>query len=294
MNEENNPNADHPHYIDPLKDTYHEKIVDNPLYLKSLEAKDTALLVIDMQYLDAAEGYGVFKDVATSGVHPEDARYYFDQLKEKVIPNVVRLQKAFRTHRMEVIHTRIQSLTRDGRDRSAGHKRLGLLATPGSKEAEFLPEVAPAGDEIVINKTASGVFPTTNLYFVLKNMGINALFVAGVYTNECVSSTVRAACDMGFHVTMVEDCCTTVTPELHEFTVATLRDRYCRVIDTDQALQEIDKYVYDVSQREVATPRGTNLRGIGIRGTERGLRGFGVVVGCQRRFQVSVFRRFLS
>ncbi len=253
MDEKREDSTESEAHIDPLKGTYHENIVDNPLVLKSLEAKDTALLVIDMQYLDAAEGYGVFADVNTSGVHPEDARYYFDQLKTKVVPNIARLQKAFRSHGMEVIHTRIQALTRDGRDRRAGHKRLGLLATPGSKEAEFLPEVAPEGDEIVINKTASGVFPTTNLYYVLRNMGINALFVVGVYTNECVSSTVRAACDIGFHVTMIDDGCTTVTPELHTFTVVTLRDRYCRVIDTDQAIEEIGKYVHDPKKRKIAT-----------------------------------------
>ncbi len=240
-------------HVDPLKETYHENIVGNPLVLKSLEAKDTALLVIDMQYLDAAEGHGVFADVEKSGVHPEDAAYYFGQLKTRVVPNITRLQNAFRSHRMEVIHTRIQSLTKDGRDRSPGHKRLGLLATPGSKEAEFLPEIAPMGDEIVINKTASGVFSTTNLYYVLRNMGINALFVAGVYTNECVSSTVRVACDLGFHVTMIEDCCTTVTPALHTFSVATLKDRYCRVIDTDQALEEVGRYVRDLRKRQIAT-----------------------------------------
>ncbi len=253
MKKQNEPDPNIEAHVDPLKETYHEKIVDNPVYLKSLEAKDTALLVIDVQYLDAAEGYGVFADVSSSGLRPEDAQYYFQALKQRVIPNIARLQKTFRTHRMEVIHTRIQALTRDGRDRSAGHKRLGLLAPPGSKEAEFLPEVAPVGDEIVINKTSSGVFPTTNLYYVLKNMGINALFVAGVYTNECVSSTVRAACDLGFHVTMIEDCCTTVTPELHKFTVATLQDRYCRVIDTDQAVKEIDKYVFDFERRKIST-----------------------------------------
>ena len=253
MTSDRDKDSQDPTHIDPLKDTYHENIVENPLFLKSLEAKDTALLVIDMQYLDAAEGCGVFADVLKSGVRPEEARYYFDQLKHKVIPNIVRLQGTFRAHRMEVIHTRIQALTRDGRDRSAGHKRLGLLAAPGSREAEFLPEVAPVGDELVINKTSSGVFPTTNLYYVLRNMGINALFVAGVYTNECVSSTVRAGCDLGFHMTLVEDCCTTVTPELHESSVAVLRDRYCRVIDTDQAVAEIDRYVSDLRKRGIST-----------------------------------------
>jgi len=92
-----------------------------------------------------------------------------------VISNIQRLLKTFRANKMEIIHTRIQSLTRDGRDRSTGHKRLGILAPPGSKEAEFLPEVAPKDDEIVINKTASGVFSSTNLNYVLDNLDIHEL-----------------------------------------------------------------------------------------------------------------------
>ena len=238
--------------LDPLKGAYHENIAENPFHLKSLEARATALLTIDMQYLDAAPGFGVFADADQAGVPLEAQRYYFRRLDEVVIPNISRLQKIFRQHHLEVMHTRIQSMTKDGRDRGAGHKRLGLHAAPGSKEAEILPEVAPQGDEIVINKTSSGVFPTTNLYYVLKNIGINALFVTGVYTNECVSSTIREACDLGFHVSLIEDACATVTQDLHTFTVETLRDRYCRVIDTKEALREIETYVTATRERDVA------------------------------------------
>ena len=130
--------------------------------------------------------------------------------------------------------------TRDGRDRSAGHKRLGLLAVPGSREAEFVPSVAPQDDEIVINKTASGVFSSTNIHFVLSNLGVTALFVCGVYTTECVETTVRDACDLGYIVTLVEDACTTVTPELQRASLATLRDRYARIVGTEQAVREIE------------------------------------------------------
>ena len=98
-----------------------------------------------------------------------------------------------------------------------------------------MEEVAPQGDEIVINKTASGVFSSTNLHYVLKNLGIEALFVTGVYTNECVETTVRDACDLGYLVSLVDDGCTTVTSELHEASLKTLRNRYCRVISTDEA-----------------------------------------------------------
>ena len=226
-------------FIDPLKPTYTEAIVEHPERYEEKTLKSTALLCIDLQYLDAAPGHGVFADATSSGV-PEDAqRYYFDRLERIALPNVRKLQECFRGRGLEVIHVRIQSLTRDGRDRSAGHKRLNLLAPPGSKEAEFLERVAPVGDEIVLNKTASGVFSSTNLYYVLNNLEINSLYVVGVYTDECVSTTVRDACDLGFFVTLVEDACATVTPQLHEFTVATLKDRYTRVIDTETAIAEI-------------------------------------------------------
>lgn len=229
---------------DPLQQVYKESLgQDNPTHFKFLAGGKSALLCIDLQYLDAAPGHGVFRDITSSGISPEDQEYYFHSLEHTVLPNVAQLQKKFRLYHLEVIHTRIQSLTLDGRDRSNGHKRLGLHAAPGSREADFLEDIAPAHDEIVINKTASGVFSSTNLHYVLKNIGISALYIVGVYTNECVETTVRDACDLGYLVTLVEDCCTTVTPELQQASLTVLRDRYARVIKTDEAIREIDAFV---------------------------------------------------
>lgn len=230
-------NEDYLH-VDPLQHAYRKWLTENRAVQESLEKHNTALLVIDLQYLDAAEGFGVFADAADSGVPREAQEYYFKRLHHIVLPNVRRLQDTFRDLKLEVIHTRIQSLTRDGRDRSPGHKRLKLHAAPGSKEAEFLPEIAPKGDELIINKTASGVFNATNLEYILRNMGITGLFVCGVYTNECVSTTVRDASDRGFYTTLINDGCATVTPELHNATIRTLKDRYCRVLTADQAVKE--------------------------------------------------------
>ncbi|MEJ2061429.1 MAG: cysteine hydrolase [Gammaproteobacteria bacterium] len=227
--------------IDPLRETYREAVTEAPAVRRSIEQHTTALLCIDMQYLDAARGHGVFADSANSGIPEEAQEYYFDRLENLVLPNVRRLQEAFRTNGMEVIHTRIQSLTMDGRDRGPGHKRLGLHAAPGSKEAEFLPEVAPVGDEIVLNKTASGVFNSTNLEYILRNLDIKALFVVGVYSNECVSTAIRDACDLGFFVTLIGDACATVTPELQTATITTMTDRYARVLSTEEALGELKR-----------------------------------------------------
>jgi nicotinamidase-related amidase len=228
--------------LDPLRKSYYESIVANEERYESLQQHNTALMVIDMQYLDAAPGHGVFANPDKSGVPPEAQEYYFSTLRNLVIPNMQRLLRTFRSRGLEVIHTRIMSMTRDGRDRSPGHKRLNLHAPPGSREADFLEEVQPDGDEIIINKTASGCFTSTNINYVLKNLDIHGLFVTGVYTNECVSTTVRDASDLGYLVTLISDACTTVTQELHDSTVFTLRDRYARVIDTDTAVQEIEQY----------------------------------------------------
>ncbi|MBD3669339.1 MAG: cysteine hydrolase [Gammaproteobacteria bacterium] len=229
--------------IDPLEDNYRESISEAPGLFTSIEQHKTALLMIDLQYLDAAPGFGVFADVERSGVPHEAQEYYFKRLDHMVLPNVRRLQDAFRDLEMEVIHTRIMSMTQDGRDRSPGHKRLNLHAAPGSKEAEFLPEVAPKGDEIVINKTASGVFNATNIEYMLRNMDITGLYICGVYTNECVSTTVRDASDRGFYTTLINDACATVTPELHNATIGTIKDRYARVLSTEEAIKELRQLV---------------------------------------------------
>ncbi len=231
------------HGDDPLREDYHVAFVENPRRRLHLQNRHVALLCIDVQYLDAAPGFGVFSEENHGRPGENERNYYFDRLDKFVLPNMRRLQDSFREHELEVIHCRICALTKDGRDRSAGHKRLNLHAPPGSKEAEFLPQVAPAGDEIVINKTASGVFSSTNLNFVLNNIGIRSLYLCGVYTNECVETTARDACDLGYFVTIIDDACATVTPELHLASLATLRDRYARVVDTETAVSEIDRNV---------------------------------------------------
>ncbi|MCB1201427.1 MAG: cysteine hydrolase [Leptospiraceae bacterium] len=245
--------------IDPLRETYREAITEYENRFKPPVAVYTALMLIDMQYLDAARGYGLFSHPEQSGVPLEAQEYYFRSLEEIVIPNMQRLLTAFRARNIEVIHTRIQSLTKNGRDRSPGHKRLNVHAAPGSKEAEFLPEVAPLDDEIIINKTASGVFTATNLNYVLTNMQIKHLYMTGVYTNECVSTAVRDASDLGYFVTLISDACTTVTHELQQSTLFTLRDRYARVISTHEALREIDE-VFKHPDAAVELKNYENLR----------------------------------
>jgi len=155
------------------------------------------------------------------------------------LPGVVRLQAGFRAAGREVIHVRIRALTADGRDRSEGHKRCGLHAPPGSKEAEFLPEVAPRGDEVVVDKTACGAFSSTNLAYVLRNLGLRELVLCGVLTDECVESAAREACDLGFDVTVVEDACAARTAADHDGAIQGLGRTYARILSSAEVLAEL-------------------------------------------------------
>ncbi|WP_286829895.1 MULTISPECIES: cysteine hydrolase family protein [Kordiimonas] len=198
-----------------------------------------ALLCIDLQYLGTTEGYGIFENHRKTGWKEEDIQYYLDRIQKLVLPNVVKLQSAFRNKQLEVIHCRICSLTQDGRDRSPEHVRLGLHAPPHSKLAQFLPQVAPIDDELVLSKTASGIFTSTNLHYLLGNLGITNLYVAGVYTNECVSSAVRSASDLGYRPTLVSDATAAISSAMQEASLLTLKDRYARIEETDEVCEEI-------------------------------------------------------
>lgn len=198
-----------------------------------------AILSIDFQVMSVTPSQGILSDLERYGISPEARLSFLDYLHNSVLPRVEQLLAFCRTHRVEVVHARIQSLTQDGRERSRGHKELGLHAPPGSKEAEFLSQAAPAADEIVLNKTASGVFAATNLDYVLRNLGVTDLFVMGLYTNECISNAVRHGCDLGYRMTVVEDCCSAVTHDFHRQAVHTLKGRYARVLSAQQVLQEL-------------------------------------------------------
>ena len=85
---------------------------------------------------------------------------------------------------------------------------------------------------------SSNVFISTNIDYVLRNLEVRSLIVAGMMTDQCVESAVRDACDLGYLVTLVTDACTTDSAERHEQSLIAIRG-YCRQRRTDELLEEI-------------------------------------------------------
>jgi nicotinamidase-related amidase len=208
--------------------------IDRPL---AMEAGNTALIVVDMQLFDAHRDWGEGLTAKQLGVE-QYFEEYFEQI-DAIIPPIQSLLAHFRRLEMEVIHIRVSEVTEDSRD--VGRKQLvrGFVVPKGSREADFLDELQPAGDEIIINKSSSGVFPVTNLDRLLRNMGLTTLIFTGTSTNGCVESAVRDAVDLGYDVVMVSDACAAGTVKAHERALACLEGPLTRVLSSQEVINQL-------------------------------------------------------
>jgi ureidoacrylate peracid hydrolase len=202
-----------------------------------------ALLFVDVQNYNATAAGGEFADMPAEQVQREYG-WFFETLQTRAVPNMQRLQRACREGGIEVLYTVIESATQDGRDRSLDYKVSRLHVPKGAWDAKVIEELAPAGDEMVLGKTSSSVFISTNLHYILGNLGVKFLMIAGCLTDQCVDSAVRDACDLGYLVTTVTDACATLSQERHDWSLR-LTKGYARQRTTDQVVDEIERLTAD-------------------------------------------------
>ncbi len=202
-----------------------------------IDLAHAALLFIDVQNYSAFPEESAPADLDAAA---REARYgyFLRQLNGTVVPNLQKLQGACRGAGIELLYTVIENLTQDGRDRSLDYKISGIDVPKGSWGAQVIDAVKPLPDEIVIPKTSSSVFISTNIDYVLRNLGVRSLILVGLLTDQCVDSAVRDACDLGYLVTVVTDACATYSEERH---LSSLRNNrgYCRQVTTAALLDEI-------------------------------------------------------
>jgi ureidoacrylate peracid hydrolase len=202
-----------------------------------IEPVHTAILFVDVQNYNCLEDGGEYAHLSAAEKN-ERYGYFFRTLKQSALPNMVLLQQACRKARIEVTYTIVESLTADGRDRSLDYKITGFNVPKGSADARVVRQLAPGADEILFPKTSSSVFISTNIDYVLRNLGTRYLIIAGCLTDQCVDSAVRDACDLGYLVTVPTDACVTLSAERHDWSLRNNRG-YCRQCTTRELLDEI-------------------------------------------------------
>jgi nicotinamidase-related amidase len=118
----------------------------------------------------------------------------------------------------------------------------------GSAGAEIHESVKPFAGEAVIIKHYPSAFLKTGLSEELLGKGISHLIICGMMSHMCVDTTVRAAQDYGFSVTLLEDACTTrdllwggetiPAETVHNAFMAALNGTFAKIVKTEEFLVE--------------------------------------------------------
>jgi ureidoacrylate peracid hydrolase len=205
-----------------------------------LEPNKTAMLVIDMQYSSAHRDGKYGRWAREQGIH-ERLEYYFHRLEQVTVPCIRTLLEAARRVGLEVIFTRVASLTLDGREMGWRYKAWNMTDHLESHEAQILEEVRPVPGELVVTKTCTSVFLGSHLDRYLRNIGIKYLIVCGVATNGCVESAVRDASDLEYWIIVPEDACATLSQQDQDIAINAMHPLYAQVMSTEAIIGKIER-----------------------------------------------------
>ena len=127
----------------------------------------------------------------------------------------------------------------------ASSPELGFFL-PDTVGAEIHETVLPLENENIIVKHSANSFLETELDNQLKEKGVTKVVVVGMMTHMCIDATVRAAVDLGYETTLIEDACATRSlsyqdnvvraEQVHYAFVSALNGMYATIQTTEEFL----------------------------------------------------------
>jgi nicotinamidase-related amidase len=214
------------------------KALAKPLPDFEIKPGKTALLLIDIQNLVSAEA--LLKEALDAGLPETEVRealQEYDQRVKKAVKNAERILQACRNRGYDVMHVKLGAQTSDPRHTAKINRKANFILPMDAEKGKFFSEVKPIKGELVFPKTNGGAFTGTNLDFVLRNMDIESIIVAGFLTDQCVLATAIYGGDVGYDVILVEDACTGTTKENHDAVIRLAKDVFLKVKSTDELLR---------------------------------------------------------
>ncbi|AMT95702.1 MULTISPECIES: cysteine hydrolase family protein [Psychrobacter] len=123
----------------------------------------------------------------------------------------------------------------------------GQVFDPLSANIDIVSALQPQDNETVIVKKHPNAFYETQLDALLKKAQKQQIIFAGFMSHMCVSSSVRAAFDLGFDNVVCHDACATrdlpsaqretISAEMmHDTAMAALQDRFAALVTTNDLI----------------------------------------------------------
>jgi nicotinamidase-related amidase len=245
--------VDLPRYDRPVEGTYElgtwRRFVGTPpAHDFALDPAKTALVVVDLQrkLCDRTATRGLGARLRESD--PAAGEAFFERLERVVLPNVERLLASFRERGLAVLHFVVGPAQPDASDLPPAFRRLYVQAAgaeesetihAGSPEFEIVPQAQPLPGEPVVHKLTYGGFTGTDAERILRDLDVRSLVLVGGNAHVCVESTGRAAADLGFLVTAVEDAVIDYEPLMYDAALITFGTVLGRVLSTDEVIAEL-------------------------------------------------------
>jgi nicotinamidase-related amidase len=183
-----------------------------------IDPKVTALVLIDLQQSIVARQLAPYSS-------------------SDVIQNAARLAAAHRAKGGTVVYVRVLvgEVLRPPVDAAfpAG------TGAPSANATELVPEAGVQPGDVVVSKRQWGAFYGTDLDQHLRRRGIRTIVMGGIATNLGVESTARAAFDRGYELVFAEDAMSSMSAEMHNFSVKNLFPRMGRVRSTEQIVSSL-------------------------------------------------------
>jgi nicotinamidase-related amidase len=214
------------------------KALAKPLPDFEMKPGKTALLLIDIQHLVSSKP--LLQEALDSGLPEKEVREAlreYDQRVKKAVKNARRILQACRKKGYDIVHVKLGAQTSDPRHTAKINRKANFIVPMDAEKGRFFDEVKPAKGELIFPKTNGGAFTGTNLDFVLRNMDIESIIVAGFLTDQCVLATAICGADIGYDVLLAEDACTGTTKENHDAVIKLARDVFLKVKSTAELLR---------------------------------------------------------
>ena len=192
-----------------------------------LEAKRTALLVIDMQNAFVAPGAPVEVPAARAIVAP-----------------INRLAAALRKRGVPVIWVMHEN-QKGGRDWAGffdafvapGRREQAAAALEAGSPLQALwPELDAAPGDLRVAKNRYSAFIKNDFQRTLEQRGIDTLLIAGTKTNVCCESTARDAMMLDFKVVLLSDCTAALSQDEQRGTLENVIQQFGDVRTADETL----------------------------------------------------------
>lgn len=107
----------------------------------------------------------------------------------------------------------------------------------GSDATKIIPELNHHDNELMIVKNSVNPFHATNLDHVLRNNGVDEIYLTGVATEIAIQSCARDGHDRGYKVNVIADCCAGRVPEFHDSSLKMLA-HFANVVNCNEVVSK--------------------------------------------------------